>query len=318
MKILITGATGMVGQELVSQCHEKGYDVNFLTTSKNKLVSEPNYKGFYWNPEKKEIDLRSFEGVSAIINLAGSSISKRWTKQYKKEILASRVDSLDTLLLGIYQLQRHNIKTIATASAIGIYPNSLSNYYTEEENNVDDGFLGMVVKKWEEKADEFKNLGLTVAKIRIGLVLSDKGGALPEMAKPVKNYIGAAFGSGLQWQSWIHLSDLARIFLFVVENEIAGVFNGVSPNPVTNSRLVKEIAKVMERPLILPNVPRFAMKVVLGEMSELLFASQRVSSKAIEEEGFLFHHQNVCSALENIYGNSSDERSHNTAKDYVS
>ncbi len=124
--------------------------------------------------------------------------------------------------------------------------------------------------------------------MRIGLVMSAKdGGALPEIAKPIKYYVGAAFGSGEQWQSWIHITDLARMFIFIAENNLKGVFNGVSPNPVTNNRLVKEIAKILEKPLFLPNIPKFVMQTILGEMSYILFASQRVSSKKIEKEGLI-------------------------------
>ncbi|MFX0558108.1 TIGR01777 family oxidoreductase [Maribacter sp. CXY002] len=309
MKVLITGATGLVGEELVAQCHTKGYAVNYLTTSKDKLVSEDNYKGFYWNPSKYEIDHSCLNDVSIIINLAGTSISKRWTSAYKKKVLQSRVDSLQTLYRAIEENPNHTISSIISASAIGIYPNSLSDLYTEDEEVIDDSFLGDVVSVWEEKANRFNNLGLQVAKVRIGLVLSAKGGALPEMAKPIKYYAGAAFGSGEQWQSWIHISDLASMFLFIAENELTGIFNGVAPNPVTNNKLIKELAKVLERPLILPNIPEFVMKVLLGEMSYLLFASQRVSCKKIEEEGFIFNYQNVCSALKEIYENSVVERS---------
>ncbi len=320
MRILITGATGLVGKELVSQCHEKGYDVNFLTTSKDKIVSKQNLKGFYWNPTNREIDIRCFDGISAIINLAGASISKRWTASYKKQILNSRINSLETLYGAIEKLPNHSITSIVTASAIGIYPDSLSNYYEEDEQAVDDSFLGRVVLAWEEEADKFKELGILVSKVRIGLVLSNKGGALPQMAKPIKYYIGAAFGSGEQWQSWIHLSDLARIFLFVLDNELEGVYNGVSPNPVTNNRLVKKVADVLNRPLFLPNIPEVLMKVILGEMSYLLFASQRVSSKKIEGEGFIFEYQNVCSALEEIYQNekSNSKISNDLSKEYIS
>lgn len=310
----------MVGTELVSQCHAKGYDVHYLTTSKDKLESRSNLKGFFWNPNNGEIDIRCFDGVSAIINLAGASISKRWTPSYKKEILNSRVESLATLKKALVKLPNHTIASLISASAIGIYPDSLSSYYGEDEDQVDDSFLGEVVSAWEEKANEFKSLGLMVSKVRIGLVLSQNGGALPQMAKPVKYYVGAAFGSGQQWQSWVHISDLARIFLFVMENELEGTFNGVSPNPVTNSKLVKEIAKVLNRPLFLPNIPKMVMKAILGDMSYLLFASQRVSSKKIEEEGFIFEYQNVCSALENIYGQkeSNAKISNDISKEYAS
>ncbi len=301
MKILITGATGLIGSEIVRICQEKGIDVNYLTTSLHKINSEKGYQGFLWNPDKEEIDLKCFEGVTAIINLAGASISKRWTESHKKKVISSRVNTLRTLYKALERIDVTDIKSFVSASAMGIYPDSLTNFYTEEHNEVDDSFLGEVVKIWEEEADAFKKFDFSLAKIRIGLVMSNKGGALPEMAKPIKAYVGAAFGSGQQWQSWIHISDLARVFLFAVKNELSGVFNGVGPNPVTNTKLVKEIAKILDKPLFLPNIPQFLMKAILGEMSYILFASQRVSSKKIEEKGFVFQYQNICSALEGIY-----------------
>ena len=320
MKVLITGATGLVGSELVSQCHEKGYAVNYLTTRKNKIVSEVNHKGYYWNPSKGEIDPKCLDGVSVIINLAGSSISKRWTSSYKKEIIDSRVNTLDLLKKTLLKNEGHTVKSLVSASAIGVYPDSLSNYYTEEETKVDDSFLGEVVNLWEKKANEFKSLGLTVAKVRIGLVMSKEGGALPEMAKPIKYYVGSPFGTGEQWQSWIHVVDLARIFVHIAQYKLKGVYNGVAPNPVTNAKMVKEIAKALEQPLFMPNVPKFVMYTVLGKMAYILFASQRVSSKKIEEEGFVFKYVNICQALGNIYDTSTkcvDDKS-NVTKQFVS
>ncbi len=305
MKILITGATGLVGSAIVELCHKKNIDVNYLSTSKSKIVSNPNYKGFYWNPSKGEIDLECFEGVTSIINLAGVSISKRWTESNKQAILNSRINSLKTLRSGVENVDSSKIESFISASAIGIYPDSLSNYYSEEEEAVDDSFLGSVVQAWEKEADTFKKFNFSVAKIRIGMVLSDKGGALPEMAKPINNYVGAAFGTGDQWQSWIHINDLSRMFLFVANNKLQGVYNGVAPNPVCNNKLIREIAKQLKKPLILPNIPEFPMKLILGEMSYILFASQRVSSKKMEEEGFNFHYPNICKALEGIYSDAS-------------
>ncbi|WP_276167677.1 TIGR01777 family oxidoreductase [Zobellia alginiliquefaciens] len=301
MRILITGATGLVGSAIVEQCHKNDIAVNYLTTRKSKITSEPKFQGYYWNPNKGEIDLECFNGVSAIINLAGATISKRWTSSYKKKIISSRVNSLRTLHTALNKVDSKGITSFVSASAIGRYPDSLSNFYTEDETEVDDSFLGEVVKIWENETDKFKSFGFNVAKVRIGLVMSCKGGALPEMAKPIKNYVGAAFGSGQQWQSWVHISDLARIFVFIVAHNLEGVYNGVGPNPVTNTKLVKEIAKVLDRPVILPNIPKVVMKIILGKMSYLLFASQRVSCKKIEEEGFNFVYPNVCVALEAIY-----------------
>lgn len=302
MKILIAGATGLVGSEIVRLCMKQDIAVNYLTTSKRKIVSESGYQGFYWNPDGDEIDLKCFEGVTAVINLAGSSISKRWTPKYKKIVLTSRINTLRTLKNGLRKVNRAEIASFVSASAIGIYPNSLSKFYEEGETAIDDSFLGDVVAAWEKEADAFQEFDFSVAKIRIGLVLSAEGGALPEMAKPIKFYVGSAFGTGKQWQSWIHITDLARLFLFTVTNELNGVYNGVGPNPINNSKLVNEIAKVLKRPLFLPKVPQFAMKAILGEMSYILFTSQRVSSKKIEEEGFVFDQANICCALEDIYG----------------
>jgi uncharacterized protein (TIGR01777 family) len=309
MKILITGATGLIGSEIVRLCSQENILVHYLTTSKDKIVSEPGYKGFYWNPDASEIDISCFEGVSAIINLAGASISKRWTSAYKKVVLSSRINTLQTLRIGLEKIDSNAISSFVSASAIGIYPHSLSNFYEEDEKKVDDIFLGEVVEAWENEADTLRNFDFNLSKIRIGLVMSKDGGALVEIAKPIKMYVGAAFGSGEQWQSWIHITDLARMFLFAVKHQLVGVYNGVGPNPVTNTKLIKEIAKVLQKPLLLPNIPKFPMKVILGEMSYILFASQRVSSKKIEDEGFVFQYQNICRALEGIYlGKSSDQR----------
>jgi uncharacterized protein (TIGR01777 family) len=299
MTVLITGATGLIGREIVKQCHDKGFNVHYLTTSKSKLATESNYKGFFWNPNNNEIDHSCFDGVSTIINLVGASISKRWTKPYKKEILESRTKTAQ-LLQDTIRLYNYNIKHVVSASAIGIYPSSFTNYYDEAYDQNSDSFLGTVVAKWEDAIDGFKELGCKVAKIRIGLVLAQQGGALPEIIKPIKFGAGAAFGNGKQWQSWIHVTDLANIFLHVVAHKLEGVYNGVAPNAVTNSELTKTVAKVLHRPLIMPNIPKPLMKLILGEMHMLLFESQRVSSDKIKAKGFYFKYANLKPALIDI------------------
>lgn len=299
MTVLITGATGLIGQEIVKLCHAQEITIHYLTTSKSKLSTEANYKGFYWNPNANEIDHKCLEGVSAIINLVGASISKRWTDSYKKEILESR-NITAQLLQDTIKAHNYQIDHVVSASAIGIYPTSLTNYYEEDTTQVSNTFLGDVVEQWEAAVDGFKTLGCKVAKVRIGLVLAKDGGALPEIVKPIKFGAGAAFGDGKQWQSWIHVQDLASIFMYILQYQLEGIYNGVAPNAVTNKELTKVAASVLQRPLILPNIPRFVMKLVLGEMHILLFESQRVSSQKIENKGFNFTYANLRPALEDL------------------
>jgi hypothetical protein len=291
MKVLITGATGLIGSAIVKKCHDKGITVNYLTSSKEKLQSKKNYKGFYWNLDEGSMDTNCFEGVDTIINLAGESISKRWTSANKTKIIESRIKSL-AILNNTLKSHSHSVKHIISASAIGIYPDSFTNYYEETFPKTSKTFLGELVEQWEAKVDEFSQLGMTVSKIRIGLVLSKNGGALPELVKPTQFGLGAAFGTGKQWQSWIHIEDLARLVVFILKEKHEGTFNAVSPNPVTNLEFTKAVAKALNRPLILPNIPKNFMQLVLGEMHVLLFESQRVSSKKIEAKGFYFkfHH----------------------------
>ena len=299
MRILITGATGLVGDRITCLCHEKGISVNYLTTSKEKLEKKENFRGFYWNPSSGEVDSKCLEGVGAIINLAGENVFQPWTKRAKERILNSRIASLD-LLFKLLNEHDHQVGQLISASAIGIYPSSLQKMHYEDEKEIDDSFLAEVVDKWELAADKFRELDIRVAKVRIGLVLSSRGGALAQMKKPIKFNVGAPLGSGKQWQSWIHIDDLARIFLHILENGLTGVYNAVAPNPVTNKELTQELAKTMDKKTWLPNVPPVALKLVMGEMSVMILSSQLVSSKKIEETGFIFYYVNLSKALEDL------------------
>ncbi|MCO6146775.1 TIGR01777 family oxidoreductase [Flavobacterium sp. NRK1] len=296
MKILITGATGLVGTELVSLLLKNGYFIHYLTTSKNKLQNEPNYKGFYWNPEAGDIDENCLDDVDVIINLAGAPIAKRWTEAYKKEIIESRVLSI-AVLHQLLKSKANNVHHFISASAIGIYPDSLSKIYSEEETEFDNSFLSRVVQKWEEEADKIQELKIKVSKVRTGLVLSGKSGVLKEISAPAKYGFAAAFGSGDQMQSWIHLDDLAGIYAYILNHELEGIYNAVAPYPVTNTELVKQIAKVLDKPYFMPNVPKFAMEIALGEMHTILFDSQNVSAKKIISQGYQFKYLSLEKAL---------------------
>lgn len=299
MRVLITGATGLIGSHLTKLLHENGIAVNYLTTGKDKIQKKENYSGFYWNPEKKEIDAKSFQGVDAIYHLAGASVAKRWTEEYKKEIIESRTESAAVLFEAL-QANEHTVKQFISASGINIYPSSLQKLYSEEEKAVDDSFLGEVVERWETAADQFEDLGMKVTKIRIGLVLAQEGGALPKMKIPASYNAGAAFGEGEQWQSWIHIRDVVGIFHHVLQNQLDGVFNAVAPNPVTNEELMEKMASQLGKTKWLPNVPSFVLKAALGEMATVLLSSQLVSSEKIQKKGYDFEYKNLPKALEDL------------------
>ncbi|MES2811688.1 MAG: TIGR01777 family oxidoreductase [Bacteroidota bacterium] len=299
MKVLITGGTGLVGKEVVKVLHTKGIAIHFLTTNASKVTSKTNTKGFYWNPKTGEIDENCLLGVDAIIHLAGATIAKRWTTPYKEEIVESRVLS-SNLLFQTLKNHPNQVKQIVSASAIGIYPSSTTNLYTEEFTDFEDTFLSNVVVKWEESVNQFSRLNIDVCKLRIGLVLSTKGGALPAMIKPMRFGLGSVFGSGKQWQSWIHIKDLARLFVFSVENNWNGVYNAVAPSPITHREFMFALAREMKKPLFFPNTPKLIMNLILGEMHRLLFDSQKVSSQKVQKSGYEFHFTQIESAFSNL------------------
>lgn len=300
MKILITGATGLIGTELVKLLIDKGHTINYLTTSKNKIQDQTNYFGYYWNPQNGILDENSLIGVDAIVHLAGANIAKRWTKDYKLEIIESRTQSSE-LLFKVLKNNPHQVKQIVSASGTAIYPESHTKIYDETTTKKDTSFLANVVTKWEGSVDIFQTLGVKVCKLRTGVVFAKEGGALPEMAKPIKMSLGAAMGSGKQIQSWIHIKDLVALYYFVIQNQLEGVFNAVSPNPISNEDLTKAIAKTLQKPLFLPNIPEFIMKIILGEMSVLLFSSKNLSAKKIQECGFKFQFPETQQALKDLY-----------------
>lgn len=299
MRVLITGATGLVGSHLSNLCLKKGVTVNYLTTSRAKIEKQHNYQGFHWDPEKGELDERALENVDGIIHLAGATVAKRWTDSYKKEIIDSRVKSAG-LLYDALRVGKYKIPHFISASGINVYPSSLRKLYFEDEQAVDDSFLGKVVVLWEEAAEKFEELGMKVAKVRTGMVLADDGGALPMIKKPVSLNAGAAFGNGKQWQSWIHIDDLSNIYLYILEHSLEGTYNAVAPNPVTNKEMMKMIAKQLNRKIFLPKIPAAALKLTLGEMANTILSSQLVNSEKIERSGYSFRYKNLPKALEDL------------------
>jgi uncharacterized protein (TIGR01777 family) len=299
MKILITGATGLIGQELTNLLLQEKHIVHYLTTRPFKSHRRHNYFGFSWNPKAGKIDENCLIGVDVIIHLAGASISQKWTPQYKKELVESRIQSAE-LLFQLLSKNPNQVKQFISASGTAIYPDSDSAIYDEEANASDRSFLGQLVEKWEASADQFKLLNIKVTKMRTGIVFSNKKGALREMIKPIKMFVGTGFGNGKQLQSWIHIKDIARLYSFVIQNQIEGIVNSVAPIPVSNQELTNIIAKRLHRPLFLPNLPKSLMKLILGDMHILLFNNKNVVPKKALNSGFQFDYPTAELALSNL------------------
>jgi hypothetical protein len=295
--ILLTGGTGLIGSSLTRQLLDKGYTVSHLSRSPGK---DPAVTTFLWDVHKGDIDAQCIEGVDMIIHLAGAGIADgRWTDERKKELIDSRTKSIQ-LIYSLLKTQKHNVKSVISASAIGYYSDRGEELMTENSAPFTD-FMAKCCIAWEAAVDEGKQLGLRIAKFRTGVVL-DKGGALSKMALPVKLFVGSPLGSGRQWIPWIHVLDVIGMYMFAIENEnFEGIYNMVAPNPVTNKQLTQAIAKTLHKPLWLPNVPAFLLKLLLGEMSTIVLGSTKVSAQKIEAAGYEFKYTEVSSALKAIY-----------------
>jgi len=299
MKVLITGATGLIGSQIIEDCIKSNIKVNFLTTSKSKITKSNLVNGYYWDPNKKIIDLECFREVDSIITLSGSSIFKLWTSGNRRRILDSRVESLNFLRQSIID-NNISIKRLVSASGISLYPNSKEREFLENEKTFDDSFLAEVINSWEVAANLFKNIGINVSIIRIGLVLSIKGGVLKETLMPMNFGFGIVFGHGEQWQSWIHIEDISRIFLFIMKNNLDGVYNGVSNNSVKNIEFTRIISVIHRKPMIIIKIPKIFFRILFGEMHVLLFKSHKISSRKIQDEGFSFKFANLKDAIKDI------------------
>ena len=301
MKILVSGATGLVGSVLLEQAIAQGNEIHYLTTRKNQLDTISGAKGFYWNPKKNEIDFKCLEGVEVLIHLAGASISQRWTTKNKKEILDSRVDGTNLLVNTLKQLDgNHQLKQVVAASAIGIYPSSFSTVYTEDYTPQSNSFLEEVVIAWEKAEDGFAGLGIKLCKLRIGLVLTAKGGVLGPLKIPTWFGLGAAFGNGQQTQSWIHVDDLVTLSLQAATEQWEGIFNAVSPQPVSQKEFTRTLAKAMRRPYFMPSLPQLPIRLVMGEMSSLVFNSQNVSAAKVLQKGFKYQYPDLFPAIKSL------------------
>ncbi len=298
--VLITGGTGLIGKPLTEALLAKGYQVSHLSRKPGK---NPKVKTFLWDVPKQQIDPACISGVDIIVHLAGAGIAdKRWTAKRKKELIESRTESIKLIYNLLHKNQNHQVKQIISASATGYYSNRGNELLTESSVPLHD-FLATCCIEWEKAVDEGKQLGLSVTKFRTGVVLTTGGGALPPLALPVKFGLGTVLGNGKQYIPWIHLQDAVDMYLQAIDGQLPpDVYNMVAPNPVTNQQLTKAVARQLRRPLWLPNIPAFVLKLIFGEMSLVVLGSTRVSAEKIQSRGFQFKYPTVEDALSNIYG----------------
>lgn len=301
MNVLITGATGFIGSELTAFLLQNNCTVHYVTTSAKKINnSNANFQGFLWNPDKNEIDVNCFNGVDVIVNLAGHSINCKWNNANKIQILQSRISCSKTLFNAL-KTTNHTVKYIINASAIGIYKSSEDLIFTEDSQDFGNDFLALVCKQWEQANKNFETLGIAVSFARFGLILSKKQGVLNELHKVVSKGLGANLGNGKQWMSWIHYQDAVQILYKLITTQKTGVFNVVAPNAVQQNTFLKTLAKQLNKPFWLPNIPNFIVKILLGEKALLVLSSQHVKPQNILKLGYMFKYVNLNDALKNLY-----------------
>lgn len=292
MRIVIAGATGFIGRDLVPFLRKTGHEVKKLVRRKKDLQSDE----IYWDPENEKIDETQLSGSDAIINLAGENISGRWTEKKKQLILESRVKATRTLGQSLARMQKLP-QVFINASAVGYYGNMGDKLLTEQSSN-GPGFLAHVCQEWEEAAKPISTNNVRLVCTRFGVVLSPKGGALAQMLTPFKLCLGGVIGSGQQYMSWIPLEELLGVIYHILKTDhLSGPVNVVSPNPVTNETFTKTLGKVLSRPTIFP-LPAPIARFVLGEMAdEMLLSSQRASCNKLENSGYQFCQPNLEQAL---------------------
>ena len=286
MNVLITGGSGLIGTRLTEILITRGFTVSHLTRKvENKTVGGKLIKTYLWDIENGIINEEALLETDYLIHLAGAGIAdENWSEERKKEIIESRTKSVQ-LLVNKLKILPHRIISFVSASGIGYYGADTGNEHISEQHTAGIDFVADCCIQWEAAADKIQEIGIRTVKLRTGIVLSEKGGALPRLTQPVRWGVGAALGTGKQWQSWIHLDDLCEMYIkSLTDKQMTGTYNAVAPNPVTNHDLTKISAEVLERPFWMPNVPIFALKLVFGEMADVVLGGNYVLNQRIKLE----------------------------------
>ena len=296
--VLIAGGTGLLGMRLSQLLKAKGHKISHLSRQQNLNADFPAYQ---WDLEKKFIDPPAIEQADVIINLAGAGVAEaRWTDARKKLIIDSRVDST-SLLKSFIENKKAPAKTYLSASAIGYYGNRGDQLLKETDTPGKKGFLPESVVAWEKAIDEVAKTGIRTVAFRIGIVLSTQGGALEKMLIPFNFFNGTYFGDGSMYYSWIHIDDMANMFIDAIENkQFGGYYNSVAPNPATNKEIILACKKALRKPALIMPAPAFALRLVMGEMADMILDSAKVSSEKIEKEGFQFQFPELLPAIKDL------------------
>jgi uncharacterized protein len=300
MRVLITGATGLVGSALVASLKRDGHYVCRLLRKKSEDEQETKQGcDVEWDPKSGTFGSAA-DNADAVVNLAGAPIADgRWTEDRREVLRNSRVDTTRGLLAAVDKMSPRP-KVLVSASATGYYGDRGDEILTEA-SGPREGFLSRLAEEWEAEALKARSLGMRVVLARFGIILAGEGGALPPMMIPFKIGAGGKLGSGTQWMSWITLEDVVRILRFVMESQaISGAVNVVAPHPVTNLQFTEILARALHRPKFF-GAPKFVLQTLLGEMAdEMLLASQRVVPEALQKSGYQFVHPDLRTALAGI------------------
>jgi uncharacterized protein len=299
MRVLINGATGLIGTSLCRLFGSGDHQIVALSRPSGKAARLPGIETHQWDPQTGPPPPAAFDGIDGVVNLAGEPLdAHRWTDEQKKRIRDSRIVTTRNLVEGLSSIERKPA-VFVSGSAVGFYGDR-GNEELDETSAAGSGFMSEVCQDWEREASRATELGIRVVQVRTGVVFSAEGGALKKMLAPFKLGLGGRLGSGKQWFPWIHIEDIAGIFRHaIVTSSLGGPINAVAPEAVTNAEFTRQLARALHRPAFMP-VPETALRVLMGEMAEMLFASQRVVPKAVLASGYQFRYPLLAPALTDL------------------